>query len=64
MTDYEKEEFWSALRRLYDTSVEHTKQIELLLATVKQDSENIRALARIADMHDRRIAGLEGPVNG
>jgi hypothetical protein len=46
MTEYEKEEFWKALNRLYETAVEQTKQIE-------KDTENIRALARIADMHDR-----------
>jgi len=26
----------------------------------KQDGENIRALARIAEMHDRRLTHLEG----
>lgn len=29
------------------------------LATAKRDGENIRALARIADMHDRRPTRLE-----
>jgi len=55
---------------LHAESVEHTKQIErqtkeieLLLATVRQDAENIRALARIADMHDRRLTNLEGSEN-
>lgn len=33
----------------------------LLLETARQDGENIRALARIADIHERRITKLEGP---
>ncbi|MGI8743879.1 MAG: hypothetical protein ACR2NN_15150 [Bryobacteraceae bacterium] len=64
MTDYEKEQFWSALQRLYDTSLETTKQVQALLATSTQDGEKIRALVRIAELHDRRITGLEGPVSG
>ncbi len=31
----------------------------LLLATAQQDGENIRASARIADIHGRRITSLE-----
>ena len=57
MTEFEKGEFWQALNRLYETAVEHTKQLE-------QDAENIRALARIADMHDRRLTRLEKPLEG
>jgi len=41
------------------TVEEQKKEIELLLATAKQDGENIRALARIADTHDRRLTKLE-----
>ena len=66
MTDYEKEEFWKALTRLYDTTVElraTTADLratsEQLVVTAKQDGENIRALARIADLHDRRLSNLE-----
>lgn len=34
-----------------------------LFATAKQDGENIRALARIAEIHERRLTGLEeGPA--
>ena len=36
----------------------------LLLETARQDGENIRALARIADIHERRITKLEGPETG
>ena len=34
--------------------------VQTLLATAKQDGENIRALARIAEIHERRITHLEG----
>lgn len=57
MTDYKKEEFWNALNRLYQTAVKHTKQLDM-------DAENIRTLARIADMHHRRLTGLERPPEG
>jgi hypothetical protein len=36
------------------------KQIAEILAASKQDGENIRALARIAEIHDRPLTGLEG----
>jgi len=40
---------------------ERTSQdIQTLYATVQQDAENIRALARIAEMHERRLTSLEG----
>jgi len=34
--------------------------VESLLRTAQQDGENIRALARIAEVHERRITDLEG----
>lgn len=46
---------------------ENEKQIEKLAGTVgqlvemaRQDGENIRALARISEMHERRLTDLEG----
>ena len=40
---------------------ERTSQdIQTLHATVQQDTENIRALARIAEIHERRLTTLEG----
>jgi hypothetical protein len=60
MTEFEKEEFWKALGRLYDTNVEQTKQIELLAAASKKHDERINALLIITERHDRRIRGLEG----
>jgi transcriptional/translational regulatory protein YebC/TACO1 len=35
------------------------KQIAEILAASKQDGENIRALARIAEIHDRPLTDLE-----
>jgi hypothetical protein len=29
-------------------------------AAIKEDGEHIRALARIAEIHERRLSGLEG----
>jgi len=33
---------------------------ETLRATAEVDGESIRALARIAEIHERRLTGLEG----
>jgi hypothetical protein len=59
MTDYEKEEFWKALGRLYDTTVELRIASEKQLAASKQTDERILALVRIAELHDRRLSNLE-----
>ncbi len=39
---------------------DHDKRIEMLIAASRQDGENIRALARIAEIHERRLTDLEG----
>jgi hypothetical protein len=36
-----------------------TTDAQTLLKTAQQDGENIRALARIAEIHERRITALE-----
>jgi archaellum component FlaC len=36
------------------------RDVQGLYALVQQDSENIRALARIAEIHERRLTGIEG----
>jgi hypothetical protein len=36
------------------------KEIEALQVLARQDGENIRALARIAESHERRLTTLEG----
>ena len=37
-----------------------TKDIAALQGVARQDGENIRALARIAEIHERRLSTLEG----
>ena len=37
-----------------------SRDIESLRATAERDGENIRALARIAEIHERRLTSLEG----
>jgi archaellum component FlaC len=37
-----------------------TRDVETLRATAERDGENIRALARIAEIHERRLTDLEG----
>lgn len=37
-----------------------TADAQTLLKTAQQDGENIRALARIAEIHERRLTELEG----
>lgn len=37
-----------------------TRDVHDLKSAAQQDGENIRALARIAEMHERRITHLEG----
>jgi len=36
------------------------KRIELLITAAEKDAENIRALALIAQSHERRLTELEG----
>ena len=37
-----------------------TRDVQGLQTLAKQDGENIRALVRIAEIHERRLTGLEG----
>ena len=34
--------------------------LDKIVAAIQQDAENIRALARIAELHDPRLSNLEG----
>ncbi len=36
------------------------ERIDKLLRAVEKDAENIRALARIAEIHERNLSDLEG----
>ena len=55
------------LEKLTERHEALTQTVELIAAMqlaltrdVQQDSENIRALARIAEIHERRLTGIEG----
>ena len=39
---------------------ENTDHIRKLVEVTNRDAEDIRALARIAEIHDKRITGIEG----
>ena len=53
LTNREVESFREAAGTLRETSAH-------LVAVARQDGENIRALARIAEIHERRLTDLEG----
>ena len=53
----------STASELHAASQRHDSQIEALLKASRQDGENIRALARIAELHSQRLSNLEGPEN-
>jgi hypothetical protein len=62
------ERFDEADRRIQERHEALAQTVELLsrdIADLKiaaqQDGENIRALARIAEIHERRLSHLEGP---
>jgi hypothetical protein len=40
-------------------SAKHDRQIEQILKAIEQDGEHIRTLARIAEIHERRITHIE-----
>jgi len=60
MTEYEKDEFWKALGRLYDSTVALRETVEQLAAASTKHDERINALLIITERHERRIRGLEG----
>jgi hypothetical protein len=50
-----------SLELLLIASRTNTDNIAKLVEVTNRDADNIRALARIAELHDRRITGIEGP---
>jgi hypothetical protein len=42
------------------SEVRMEKRMEQLLVAVEKDAENIRALARIAEIHEHRLSDIEG----
>ena len=48
------ESLHASVSELYTTALQHTEQL-------RTNAENIRALAGIAEIHERRIPEIEGP---
>jgi hypothetical protein len=55
------ESLHESISELHATTQEHTRQVEGHTRQLEIDAENIRALARIADIHERRLTALENP---
>ena len=47
------------LEKLTERHEALAQSVEILLKNSEQDGENIRALARIAEIHERRLTHLE-----
>jgi archaellum component FlaC len=54
------ESLHSSVSELHSSMAELKSNISELYATAVKDGENIRALARIAEIHERRLTSLEG----
>jgi hypothetical protein len=66
MTDFDKEEFWKGLGRLYDASVKQSQQIsELggvvteLAGVVKQLAGVVQSQAAVTQSHEGRLGRVE-----
>lgn len=57
------ESLHASVHELWQSSQRHDAVIAQLLAAARLDAENIRALARIAEAHERRLTDLEGGEN-
>ena len=53
-------EYRERFQQLTEAIEKNTRDIELLKRVSEQDGENIRALARIAEIHEQRLDDLEG----
>jgi hypothetical protein len=52
-------EFRERFQRLTEAQEKNTRDIQALTILVERDGENIRALARIAELHQQRLDRLE-----
>jgi hypothetical protein len=59
MTDYEKDEFWKALGRLYDSSVVMQENIERMGARIDRLGEIVERLAEVSTTHEKRLDRAE-----
>jgi hypothetical protein len=53
-------EYRERFQHLTEAIEKNTRDIELLKRVSEQDGENIRALARIAEIHEQRLDDLDG----
>ncbi len=64
MTDDElrlnSESLHTSVHELFEAVQRHDTQLAQLITAARQDGENIRALVRIAEIHERRLSHLEG----
>ncbi len=58
------ESLHASVHELYGLAQRHDSAIAALIEAARQDGENIRALARIAEAHERRLTELEGGTQG
>ena len=49
------------IRELRAAQEKNDGRVERMISAIEIDAENIRALARIAESHERRLTNLEGP---
>lgn len=49
-----------AIEFLTQNAAKHDAQLDKLIIVTNTDADNIRALARVAEIHETRIARLEG----
>ena len=54
-----QEGFAQGVELIRSLQADSERRIATILA-IQQDAENIRALARVAEMHERRLSDLEG----
>jgi hypothetical protein len=54
------ESLHASVHELFEAAQRHDAHLAQLITVSRQDGENIRALARIAEIHERRISHLEG----
>lgn len=57
------ESLHSSVSELHAIAQSHEGELRELTAQSRQDGENIRALVRIAEIHERRLTQLDGDDN-
>ena len=55
MTDFDKEEFWKGLGRLYEESVRQSEKLSELSALVTDLGHVVNQLVSVAQAHEKRL---------